>query len=98
MILAKIVGTVVATHNALGGVFRLVSPCLPSGDVSKSPIIALDIVNSREGDVVMVAQGSSCRWTEQTDGYPVDALVIGIVDTVTKQGLDVYKSELGGNE
>jgi ethanolamine utilization protein EutN len=91
VILAMVAGTVVANQKAWSGVYRLVRPCKADGSNDGSPpLVALDAVGSREGDVVLLAQGSSCRWTEQTEGAPVDALVVGIVDAVHRWGVEIY--------
>jgi len=93
--LAKVVGTLVASQKSMKGVYRLVGPCKADGSDGGTPLVALDAVGSREGDLVLVAQGSSCRWTEQTEGAPVDALVIGIVDSVSRWGVEIYPSGQG---
>lgn len=99
MTLAKVVGTVVASHKTQQGtVYRLVSPSKAEGAFVGAPIVALDAVGSREGDMVLLAQGSSCRWTLQTDGAPVDALVVGIVDEVHRLGSLVYAPGLESSE
>ena len=44
--------------------------------------IAVDTVGCGEGEVVLIVQGSSARFTPQTKPLPVDCAIIGIVDTV----------------
>lgn len=91
MILAKVVGTVVANQKAWNGVYRMVRACKADGsNDGSSPFVAFDTLGTREGDVVLLAQGSSCRWTSQTEGAPVDALVVGIVDMVHRWGVEIY--------
>lgn len=92
MTLAKVVGTVVASQRTQTGVvYRLVRLSRADGTIVGSPLVALDIVSSREGDLVLLAQGSSCRWTHETDGAPIDTLVIGIVDEVHRYGSLIYR-------
>lgn len=92
MMIAKVVGTVVASKSAMNGTFRLLSPY--GGD---SPVpacfVSLDLVGARQGDLVLVAQGSSCRWTSDTDEKPVDALVVGIIDLIHRHGKEIYRSD-----
>ena len=90
MTLATVVGTVVASRKSTRGVYRLVSPCKADGSSRGNPLVALDIVGSRNGDMVLVAQGSSCRWSEQTDSVPIDTLIIGIIDAIHRFGTQVY--------
>jgi len=48
-------------------------------------LVAIDSLGAGIGEFVLVTQGSSARMTEQTKTMPVDAVVIGIVDTVRLQ-------------
>jgi ethanolamine utilization protein EutN len=45
-------------------------------------LVAIDSLGAGVGEYVLVTQGSSARMTERTKTMPVDAVVIGIVDTV----------------
>jgi ethanolamine utilization protein EutN len=38
------------------------------------------------GETVLCAQGSSARLTEKTRDCPIDAVIIGIVDTIEIEG------------
>ncbi len=58
-------------------------------------IVAVDSIGAGEGEYVLVTQGSSARMTESTSTAPVDAVVIGIVDTVTVQGKTVFAKGQG---
>lgn len=44
--------------------------------------IAVDTLGAGEGDFVLITQGSSARLTPETKELPIDAVIIGIVDTV----------------
>jgi ethanolamine utilization protein EutN len=95
MFLAKVVGNVVSTQKNPG--FKgmkllLVQPhikkdtsLVPSG----SSIVAVDSVGAGNGELVMFTQGSSARLTAGTREAPVDAVIIGIVDTVEMDGQTV---------
>jgi microcompartment protein CcmK/EutM len=50
----------------------------PTGKV----LVAIDSLGAGVDEFVLVTQGSSARMTERTKSMPVDAVVIGIVDTV----------------
>ena len=94
MILAEVAGTVVASARADkmdSPVYKLVTPCTPDGKPAGTPIIALDITGAGPGEIVLVSQGSSVRQTEHTIDKPVDALIMGIVDSVCEAGTEVYR-------
>jgi ethanolamine utilization protein EutN len=85
MLLARIVGTVVATRKDP----RLVSHKLllaravdPHGTLEGSHLVAIDTVDAGVGETVLIVSGSSARMATGLKDVPVDAAVIGIVDTV----------------
>ena len=85
MILGRIVGTVVATRKdpRLEGkkllVVKLVSP---EGADESGYLIAVDTVDAGFRETVLVVSGSSARLAAECKDRPVDAAIIGIVDTV----------------
>ena len=94
MIFAKTVGTVVSTARSdeiAGAKFLFVRECTYKGDLKDNYIIALDAVQAGPGEMVLIAQGSSCRQTENTFQKPVDALIVGIVDSIDERGNVVYR-------
>ena len=94
MIFAQVVGTVVATRRAddiSGAWYLLVEECSHRGEGRGRFHVALDVVDAGVGELVMIAQGSSCRQTETSDRKPVDALICGIVDLVDKQGRIAFR-------
>ena len=52
--------------------------------------IAVDTVGAGEGEYVLITQGSSARLTPETKNLPIDAVIIGIVDTVRVDGQSVF--------
>ena len=52
--------------------------------------IAVDTLGAGEGQFVLVTQGSSARLTPETKSLPIDAVVIGLVDTVRIEGKEVF--------
>jgi ethanolamine utilization protein EutN len=97
MFLAKVIGNVVSTQkNArfLGSKLMLIQPYITrEGKLveSGSSVVAVDSVGAGEGEVVMFTQGSSARLTDTTRDLPVDAVIVGIVDTVEVAGKRVEK-------
>jgi ethanolamine utilization protein EutN len=101
MILARVEGSVVATKkNAkmTGNKFLVVRPLVidslkPDGfKPGSSTLVAVDSLGAGEGEVVLVVQGSSARLGADDKDSPVDAVVIGIVDTVDAAKSIVYRA------
>ena len=85
MILGKVVGTVVATRKderLSGSKLLLVQPVQPDGAPRGAPLVAVDTVDAGAGERVLVVSGSSARMAEGMTDRPVDAAIVGIVDTV----------------
>lgn len=85
MILARVVGSVVATRKdpRLEGCTLLVlRPVSPEGNLEAGYVIAVDTVSAGVQDLVLAVSGSSARLAEGCKERPVDATIIGIVDTV----------------
>lgn len=93
MILAKVIGQVWSTRKeeSLRGLkFLVVQPVGlefdSNGEVAKvnpsgNPIVAADKIGAGESEIVMVVSGSSARQNEGDSHLPVDAMVVGIVDS-----------------
>jgi microcompartment protein CcmK/EutM len=85
MILGKVVGTVVATRKderLVGSKLLLVQPLRPDGSERGDPLVAVDTVDAGAGEQVLVVSGSSARMAAGLADRPVDAAIVGIVDTV----------------
>jgi carbon dioxide concentrating mechanism protein CcmL len=85
MKLAKVMGTVVSTHkepNLTGTKFLLVQMLDAAGNELPEYEIAADCVGAGLTEVVLVSLGSAARQVSNKDRYPVDALIVAIVDTV----------------
>jgi ethanolamine utilization protein EutN len=97
MFIAKVIGNVVATqkHEKFSGMkLLLVQPYITRDRVlvsSGSSIVAVDSVGAGIGECVLFTQGSSARLTPATKEAPVDAVIVGIVDTVEVEGQRVEK-------
>src|SRR5436190_2307913 len=101
MFLARVEGSVVATKkdaSMAGRKLLLVRPQLVD---EKDParfrpgmntIVAVDSVGAGIGEMVMFCQGSSARLAPNLKDAPVDAVIIGIVDTVDVLGKEVYNA------
>ncbi|MGH9870186.1 MAG: EutN/CcmL family microcompartment protein [Candidatus Polarisedimenticolia bacterium] len=86
MYLARILGTVVATRKddrLEGCKLLIVQPLDPRGGDTGSPLVAVDTVSAGFTETVLVVTGSSARMTGRTKDSPVDAAIVGIVDSVS---------------
>ncbi len=85
MLIARVVGEVVATRKdeKLEGakllVVRMVSP---SGKDESSYMVAIDTVDAGRTDKVLIVQGSSARMASGMADTPVDAAIVGVIDSV----------------
>jgi ethanolamine utilization protein EutN len=102
MFLAKVTGSVVATQKVAAMVGQKLLTVDPLRVDEKDPsklkptgrtFVVVDPVGAGEGQVVLIVQGSSARFTPETKPLPVDAAIIGIVDTVQVQGEMVFTSQ-----
>jgi microcompartment protein CcmK/EutM len=86
MILARVVGTVVATRKdprLEGQKLLIVQTVSPDGEAkANSYLIAVDTVGAGVNDTVITVSGSSARMAEGLKESPVDTAVVGIVDEI----------------
>lgn len=85
MLLAKIIGTVVATQKderLVSNKLLVVQPLDAHGAVRGGHLVAVDTVDAGFGETVLIVSGSSARLAGQLQETPVDAAVVGIVDAV----------------
>ncbi len=83
MFLGKVIGTVWSTRkdeNLVGSKFLIVKQLDLKFHEKDNFVVAVDSVGAGEGEVVLVATGSSSRQTEITKNKPVDAVIMAIVD------------------
>ena len=85
MILAKVIGTVVATRKderLVSQKLLLAQPLDAKGEPQGSHLVAVDTVDAGVGETVLIVSGSSARMAEGLKDAPVDAAIVGIVDAV----------------
>jgi ethanolamine utilization protein EutN len=100
--LGKVIGSVVSTKkeaSMTGRKLLMVRPMLVDPeDPSKfkpgsNTIVAIDTLGAGEGELVMFAQGSSARQAEGLKNVPVDAAIVGLVDTVNILGQTIFQAK-----
>ena len=83
MFLGKVIGTVWSTkkdENLVGSKLLIVKQLDLDMNEKNSFVVAVDSVGAGEGEVVLVATGSSARQTTITKNRPIDAVIMAIVD------------------
>jgi microcompartment protein CcmK/EutM len=101
MFLARVTGTVVATQKvrSMTGHKLLVVEPLRVDPATRSQLVGtgrsfvvVDTVGAGLNETVLIVQGSSARLTPETEKLPVDATIIGIVDSVNVENQIVFSA------
>ncbi|ADB17947.1 Ethanolamine utilization protein EutN/carboxysome structural protein Ccml [Pirellula staleyi DSM 6068] len=102
MFVAKVTGSLVSTQKVasmVGYKLLIVEPYRVEPKdrttlvTTGRTFVAVDTLGAGVGDYVLLTQGSSARLTPETKSLPIDAVVIGIVDTVHVDTGCVYSRE-----
>ena len=102
MFVAKVTGSMVSTQKVasmVGHKLLLVEPYRLDPQSRRSligsgrSVVAVDTLGAGPDEFVLIAQGSSARLTPETKSLPIDAVVIGIVDSVHVDHQSVYDKE-----
>jgi microcompartment protein CcmK/EutM len=86
MILARVVGTVVATRKdprLEGKKLLILNPMSPEGKPESGYVVAVDTVGAGFRELVLAVSGSSARMADGCKDIPVDTVVVGIVDDLS---------------
>src|SRR5438128_10734965 len=103
MFLAKVTGSVVATQKvaSMTGHKLLTVEPLRVDPAQRDRLVAtgrtfvvVDTVGAGQGELVLIVQGSSARRTPETEKLPVEATIIGIVDTVHAESETVFAARM----
>ncbi len=106
MFLARVTGSVVATQKvaSMTGHKLLVVEPYRVDEKSRDRLVStgrtfvvVDTLGAGFGELVLVCQGSSARLTPETEKLPIDAVVIGLVDSVDIGGESIFRSH-GGDQ
>ena len=83
MILARVVGTVVATIKRPqfeGAKLLLVQPETPQGEARGATLLAIDSVGAGVGETVFFVRGKEASFPWYPIEVPADAGIVGIID------------------
>ncbi len=86
MILARVVGSIVATRKdprLEGQKLLSLKPVTPDGKDEAGYVISVDAVGAGYRETVILVAGSSARMADGCKDKPVDSAIIGIVDSVS---------------
>jgi microcompartment protein CcmK/EutM len=101
MLIAKVTGSLVSTEKVASMVgFKLLMVEPYKLDAKRQSLVStgramvsVDTVGAGVGEIVLLTQGSSARLTPETKSLPVDAVIIGIIDSVRVDEACVYDKE-----
>ncbi len=106
MFVAKVTGSVVATQKVdsmVGHKLLVVEPYrVDPQDRSQlvstgRTFVAVDALGAGDGDFVLITQGSSARLTPETKSLPVDAVIVGLIDTLHVEQHCLYRRDAQQN-
>ena len=101
MFLARVTGSVVATQKvaSMTGRKLLTVEPLRVDPAKRDRLVAtgrtfvvVDTVGAGQGEMVLIVQGSSARLTPETDKLPIDAAIVGIVDSVNVENEMIFSA------
>ena len=84
MIIAKIIGTVVASQKderLAGKKLLIVKPLNLDGTEQSGYVVTIDTVGAGFHETVLVVAGSSARLAEGNKDCPVDSAIVGVIDS-----------------
>jgi microcompartment protein CcmK/EutM len=105
MFLARVTGSIVATQKVAsmtGAKLLTVEPLRVDPDKRDKLIgtgrtfVCVDTVGAGQGELVLLVQGSSARMAPEVEKMPVDATIIGIVDTVNVENKVIFSAKAQG--
>lgn len=88
MLLGKVIGTIWATrkYDTLHGYkLQFVQPINSSMEKKGDPIIAVDTIGAGPGEIIFYATSSEAVIAMDVNMAPVDASIVGIVDSVNSE-------------
>jgi len=90
--IGRVTGAVVSTqkHEKLHGAkLLLVQPVSPDGHASGVTVLAVDAAQAGIGDkVLLVIEGRAAGQAVRRRAAPVDAAIVGVIDSVTRYERD----------
>ncbi|MGL4848642.1 MAG: EutN/CcmL family microcompartment protein [Clostridium sp.] len=85
MVLGKVIGNVWATRKdekLNGQKFLVVKIFINKNELKDELFVAADNAGAGVGDIVLITKGSAARCSIEKHEVPVDATIVGIVDSI----------------
>lgn len=98
MFLGRVIGTVWSTkkdEQLVGAKFLIVQELDLDLREKDRIVVAVDSVGAGDGEIVLVASGSSSRMTAFTKDKPVDAVIMAIVDKLDVSTREWLEEKMG---
>jgi carbon dioxide concentrating mechanism protein CcmL len=96
MQIARVKGTVVSTHKVrslTGMKLVLVQFIDDQGNPLEKYEVAGDTVGAGINEWVLISRGGAARIEDSSANRPLDAIVVGIIDTVTVENRSLYSKK-----
>jgi microcompartment protein CcmK/EutM len=93
MLIARVIGTTVSTvkdEKLTGRKLLVLRQTDEHGVPAGKPYVAIDTVGAGIGELVLTCAGSSARQTSQTKDCPVDAVIMGVIDSLEVDGVTTF--------
>ena len=94
MRIARVIGSAVSTVKAeslRGRSLLIVREATVSDELIGAPLVAVDAVGAGAGELVLISEGSAGRLTPATQECPVDAVIMGILDSLEVDGQTTFR-------
>jgi microcompartment protein CcmK/EutM len=94
MKIAKVVGVAISTVKEPrldNSKLLLVRDADQTGKVGGTPYIAQDVVGVGPDELVIIVEGSSARMAVWDNNAPVDAVIVGVLDSLQFDGKTTFK-------
>jgi microcompartment protein CcmK/EutM len=86
MLLARVIGNVVATRKdagLTGAKLLVIQPLRPDRSSVGKPLVAVDSVGAGAGEDVFYVRGREAAFPFLPDEVPTDAAIVGVVDLIS---------------
>lgn len=96
MLICRTIGTAVSTvkHPQIAGYkLLIVQEATLDNKLKGDPFVAVDLVGAGEGEMVLVTRGSASSPVNAAGEVPVDAAIVGILDSLSSDNKIVFKKE-----
>lgn len=94
MRIARVIGRAVSTvkdSSLVGHKLLLVRATDEHNKLAGEVFVAVDVVGAGTGELVLVSEGSAARQCGTTSGQPVDAVIMGILDSLEIDGTVTFR-------